>query len=405
MTVLFGHPTGNPNSHHAALAHFEAGRLEALCVPWVPAARTLRILDSIPGIAPMARRLARRRFEPLARAPMIQGRVGELSRLAQRMLGGGGERLSYEANDWLMRVMTAECARDSVSAVHSYEDCSLSQFQEAKRRGKACIYDMPIGYYPAWEQRQAELARRYAAWLPEGGLQSSAYARPAQKREEMELADVVLAPSEFVADTIRERLPYKIVTVAPYGVEQESWDPAQGRRNRDARLTFLFVGQCSLRKGIPLLLEAWQAAGLTDARLRLVGRWQLRAGARRDLPAGASWSGAVPRSALKAEYGSADVFVVPSYFEGRALVIGEAMASALPVLTTRASGADDMVDETCGRIIPSGDLDALVDGLRWFDRNRGEIAAMGRAARLRASGCTWKNYRDRVSAAAAAFVR
>src|SRR5437870_5753527 len=36
MTILFGHPTGNPNSHHAALAHLEAGRLEAFCVPWMP---------------------------------------------------------------------------------------------------------------------------------------------------------------------------------------------------------------------------------------------------------------------------------------------------------------------------------------------------------------------------------
>jgi FkbM family methyltransferase len=50
VTVLFGHPTGNPNSHHAALAHLEAGWLEAFCVPWMPSAPELALLSRIPGL-------------------------------------------------------------------------------------------------------------------------------------------------------------------------------------------------------------------------------------------------------------------------------------------------------------------------------------------------------------------
>ena len=46
-----------------------------------------------------------------------------------------------------MRTMARECHRSTVKAVHAYEDCSLWQFLEAKRLGKACIYDMPICYY------------------------------------------------------------------------------------------------------------------------------------------------------------------------------------------------------------------------------------------------------------------
>ncbi|HEX5400228.1 MAG TPA: hypothetical protein VFY06_14375, partial [Verrucomicrobiae bacterium] len=81
MSILFGHPTGNPNSHHAALAHFEAGRLEAFCVPWMPSALALRCLAAMPGQAGLARRLSRRRFAPLEKAPKIQGRLGEFRRL------------------------------------------------------------------------------------------------------------------------------------------------------------------------------------------------------------------------------------------------------------------------------------------------------------------------------------
>ena len=128
-----------------------------------------------------------------------------------------------------MRTMKRECHRKSVTAVHAYEDCSLWQFEEAKRLGKGCIYDMPIGYYPAWEQTQAELARCYVDWLPAGGLPSLRYVRPAQKRREMELADLVIVPSTFVKKTIEEFHTDKRVAYAPYGVDSEFWKPAEAQ--------------------------------------------------------------------------------------------------------------------------------------------------------------------------------
>ncbi|MEX1116311.1 MAG: hypothetical protein WEB53_13745, partial [Akkermansiaceae bacterium] len=217
--ILFGHPTGNPNSHQAALAHYEAGQLEAFCVPWFPGRLTLDFLSKVPGAKAEAARLRRRRFEPLADAPKIQGRTAEWSRLLRRKFGLGDEKMMYAANDWLMRTMARAAGRPTVTAVHSYEDCSLEQFQEAKRLGKQCIYDMPIGYYPWWEEKQKQLARDYAEWVPVGGLPSSRYVRPEQKIKEMELADLVLVACSFVEKTIREFYPDKKIALAPYGVD------------------------------------------------------------------------------------------------------------------------------------------------------------------------------------------
>jgi hypothetical protein len=125
----------------------------------MPSAMTLRLLDRIKPMRAMTQRLSRRHFPPLAKAPKIQGRARELRRLLIRASGWGDDRLSNEANDWLMRTMTRECRRPGVTAVHAYEDCSLWQFAEAKHLGKACIYDMPIGYYPAWETPGAKTRR------------------------------------------------------------------------------------------------------------------------------------------------------------------------------------------------------------------------------------------------------
>ena len=117
---------------------------------------------------------------------------------------------------------------------------------------------------------------------------------------------------------------------------------------------FYLPGNARLRKGIPLLLEAWRAAGLESARLQLVGPWRVAESKKKELPQGCFWTGPrVEPADCATFYHEADVFVLPTNFEGRALVVGEALASGLPVLTTEASGADGMVDESCGRIVPT----------------------------------------------------
>jgi starch synthase len=401
MSVLFGHPTGSPFSHHAALAHFETGRLDRFCVPWMPSATTLRLLDRIKPLRSMTQRLSRRHFPPLAQSRKVQGRIAEWRRLLIRGLGWGDDRLANDANEWLMRTMTRECQHSRVTAVHAYEDCSLWQFVKAKHLGKACIYDMPIGYYPAWERIQTTLLKKYGDWLSTDRV--SPQVRREQKCKEIELADSVLVPSSFVADTIRDFHPDKAVVLAPYGVDLAGWPAAPARTPQDT-ITFLFAGQCSVRKGVPLLLEAWRAADLRHARLWLVGSWRLAEAKKKELPSRCEWIGPVSSQQLRSLYHGADVFVFPTNFEGRALVIGEALASGLPVLTTHASGADDMVDSTCGRVLAPENFDSLVESLRWFDQNRHRLPALSRAARVNAERCTWEHYRRCVTGAVAPLI-
>jgi alpha-maltose-1-phosphate synthase len=401
VTVLFGHPAGNPNSFHAALAHFETGRLEALCIPWMPSQASLACLETFPTLRPMARRLGRRHFPALGGARKIQGRLGEFLRLFARAVGRGDEALSYQANDWLMQTMARECRRPAVTAIHAYEDCSLSQFVEAKKLGKACIYDMPIGYYPAWEKTQAELAERYADWLPAGGLASSPFARPEQKRREMELADLVMAPSHFVEETVRAFHPDKPVARAPYGVDLEFWSPAP--RAPDGPLRFIYAGQLSIRKNIPGLIAAWEQAALRDAELELVGAWHLAEGKRASLPPGVTWRPPCSPQGLRERYRAADVFVFPSFFEGFGLVLLEAMACGLPAIASQATAGPDVMTDACGRLIPAGDTEAMVENLRWFAQNRDRLPTMGEAARRQAELCTWENYRRCVADAVGPF--
>src|SRR2546430_15739876 len=95
---------------------------------------------------------------------------------------------SDQANRLLMRTMARECHRSTVTATHAYEDCSLWQFIEAKRLGKACIYDMPTCYYPEWERTRVKLYRTYSDWVPPQISPVLHDARLEQKKQEMALA-------------------------------------------------------------------------------------------------------------------------------------------------------------------------------------------------------------------------
>jgi starch synthase len=404
MSILFGHPTGSPHSHHAALAHFESGRLEGFCVPWMPTPAQLNLAKHIPGLKSWVARLERRSFPPLLRAPLIEGRLGEWIRMAKRIVLDGAissEALAYQANDWIMRTMARECHRSSVTAVHSYEDCSLWQFEEAKRIGKACIYDMPIGYYPAWEETQRQLARDFSDWLPAGGLPSTRLARPKQKRREMELADLVLVASTFVANTIR-KFQDKRIALAKYGVDSDFWKPPASAKT-DGPLRFIYVGHISIRKGTPVLLQAWKNADLKDAALVLIGPWQLADKIRSSLPNSVHHIPPQSYLELRTYYQSSDVFVFPSFFEGFGLVLLEALACGLPVLASEATAAPDLVDHTIGRLIPAGDIDLWTEGLRQIASGRVELPQMRKAARAKACECTWQRYREAVSSAVEPF--
>ncbi len=397
MSILFGHPSGAPFAHHCALAHFEAARLENFCVPWMPSPATLRLLRSISPIKSPVERLSRRYFPPLAKAPKTQGRLSEMRRLIARSLGYNNERLAIEANEWLMRTMTRHCERPRITAVHAYEDCSLWQFRKAKRLGKACIYDMPIGYYAAWQSKEQELNRKYADWLPSRQADTETQVSPEHKREEMELADLVFAPSRFVADTILEFHPDKTIAIAPYGMDDFVERDFAAHEARET-ITFLFVGQCSVRKGVPLLIQAWDEARLDQARLELIGTWTLAPEKKKQLPPGCFWSGPVSRPQVQEYYENADVFVFPTNFEGRALAACEALGCGLPVLTTQESGISDLIDETCGRIAPADILEALIESLRWFSANRHKLPNLRKGALAKAKRSSWQMYRRQVTA-------
>ncbi len=89
-------------------------------------------------------------------------------------------------------------------------------------------------------------------------------------------------------------------------------------------------------------------------------------------------------------YDAADVFVLPSWFEGYGMVVTEALAHGLPVVTTTGGSLGQIVPEgVCERVEP-GDVEALTAALEGLLRSPGARERLASAARRHARGLpTW----------------
>jgi glycosyltransferase involved in cell wall biosynthesis len=98
---------------------------------------------------------------------------------------------------------------------------------------------------------------------------------------------------------------------------------------------------------------------------------------------------------LAQAYASADIFTFASAFESFGLVLLEAMASGLPVVSSRVGGAQDMVTEGVnGYTFAPGDVEALVHAVEDIVKTPGKLQAMGTAARQHAEAQSWPRMMD-----------
>ena len=390
LNVVVSHPHGNANSYHTALAFSENQWLDCF---------DTGILDfSSARIAPFSSRARNRSFEGIPEARKRSHRLFEALARAGRTLKPGGLTSRINWYDVLFCGHDFQVSRgigNQTDAVYAYEDAAKLTFESAKRIGATSIYELPLGYYRGVAR---EINRGRKQWP---GLQRATYYEPRWKRlrkdAELELCDVIVVASDWARESLSlsETASNKPVVLAPYGTPVDEIRPrSQAPRGR---FTVLFAGQVGLRKGVPHLIEAWEKLKLSDARLLLAGSMNLPREYLNEHAASFEYLGALPRAELLDLMATVDLFVFPSLAEGFGLVIGEAMASALPVLTTMNTGGPQLItDDIEGWCVSAHEIEPLIERLEWAHKNRDRLYAMGQRARQRAEQWTWTDYRRKL---------
>lgn len=402
--ILLTHPTGNPNVRNAAIALAELEMLQDIVttIAYNPNSSRAQFLQRLPPeIAnPLARELARRTWVAPSGVSLYLHPIREILRISLMRLGIAS-RLQLNPQslvDWIYTALDRDVARhhlQNVAGVYAYEDGAATTFAKAKERGILCFYDLPIVFYRQSRRIQAEECDRF----PELASAFQSVREPAwkleRKEQEVQLADRIFVASSIVRQSLLDAgISSAKISVIPFGSPCDYFSP---RPKLDTIFRALFVGRVGPRKGVHYLLRAWQKLKLPQAELLCVGFNEFPSTWLSQYQEIFNYVPSVPHSALNQYYSCANVFVFPSLVEGLALVLLEAMACGIPIITTTHSGGPDLItDGVEGFIIPIRDVDAIAQKLEWCYSHPEALAEMGRAARRKAEVLTWELYRRRL---------
>jgi glycosyltransferase involved in cell wall biosynthesis len=206
----------------------------------------------------------------------------------------------------------------------------------------------------------------------------------------LEHAKRVIVTSQFTRSRLADyHVPSERVRVVLPGT-----DPAPlAERNLERDLVLLCPAALIPRKGHRDLLRALAPLAAIPWRLVCAGKDDSDSACAADIRALAAELGLVPRvtfcgevgtEAMARLYGEADLLVLASHYEGYGMVVSEAVARGLPVVTTTGGALADTLPEGAGLACDPGDVRAFGENLRRVltDRMLYERLAMGaRAAR------------------------
>lgn len=181
--------------------------------------------------------------------------------------------------------------------------------------------------------------------------------------------------------------------VVPNAVDTRLFSPPVRRGPPAGRVLFVGLLDREDRKGLAVLLRALSTRTASTWTLDVIGDGPGRGDRERECAAAGltervRFLGMQAKAEIAARMQGADLLVLPSAYETAGVVLMEALASGLPVVATRVGGIPEIVDDSCGLLVPAGDvealgeaLDAVRSGRRCFDpeavRARGELFGLG----------------------------
>lgn len=222
----------------------------------------------------------------------------------------------------------------------------------------------------------------------------------AQEKNELTsaaLADAVLVPSEFVRQWLSKGGIKHNVYVNSFGAANKMLHHNANSFSSD-KVRVLFVGNVDARKGILSLLKVAQLFQEIDEKEHevefiCIGRIGPAVRSKlKNAPKNITFHGFKDPDDYFRE---ADIFYFPTYCEGSAKVVFEAMSFSLPIITTDAAGSP-LEDKQGGFLLDPDDVISQYNALRFLIENEVHREKYGKHNKLRIANFTWPRYAENV---------
>jgi glycosyltransferase involved in cell wall biosynthesis len=310
------------------------------------------------------------------------------------------ENLIYEWDMAFDQYMSKRVKRSGANYFWGFQGSCYETLLAARESGKTTICELSTAHITVAKKILGEESVLHPEWA--SSISNLNFPAVFEKRLEEEpfRADHVFAASEFTRQTLLEAgVEEKKIFKLPLGADLSKIKYTARReplRNRPLRL--LYAGTITQRKGIKYLLEAMKAFSKSEVELHIIGNIFGAKEAFESYRQQYIYHGSVSQRELFEKYCEYDALVLPTIFEGFALVIIEAMAAGLPVIATPNSIAPDIIkDDKNGYLVPIRDVQKLSEaivGLR--NKDDDAFAFMSVHARNSALSFSWENHKKYV---------
>jgi glycosyltransferase involved in cell wall biosynthesis len=194
-------------------------------------------------------------------------------------------------------------------------------------------------------------------------------------------ADAVIAVSRALADAITTYCEGKSPSVVPNVVDTTYFTPPEAHRGGETFQVFA-GGNLTRNKGFDVLIRAFAAAcgNFSECRLTIMGAGPERTSLEKlvvtlNIRGQVTFTGPIPRSAVREQMRAADVYVISSYHETFGVVAIEAMATGVPVIATRCGGPEDIVTPETGWLVAPGAVDEMQGAIAAARKHRPDLTA------------------------------
>lgn len=206
-------------------------------------------------------------------------------------------------------------------------------------------------------------------------------------------ASALIACSNGLKERALRFFPVVNIDVIANGVDTEKFKPAENKKSR--KLNLITVGRLSETKRVGTLIDAVDIIknkGI-DVSLVIVGDGRLRSSLdqqilNKKLSDNVKITGFVKSEEMPRYYNSSDLYLSATMQEGMSNAMLEAMASSLPIITTKCEGVEELIDDN-GIVVEPGSK-AIAEATNQVAQDEQRYETMCIAARNKAEQFSWR---------------